>query len=59
MTYFEYMVTAFAITIGVSFALLIAYVIILLINRAIERYEDKGNGMDQKLLDMINNFGEE
>lgn len=59
MTYFEYMVTAFAITIGVSFALLVAYVIILLINRAIERYEDKGNGMDQKLLDLLESYGEE
>ncbi|NMC59664.1 MAG: hypothetical protein GYA51_09825 [Candidatus Methanofastidiosa archaeon] len=63
MTYIENIATGFSWFIGPLFAMLIFYILILLINRIVERYEEERNDsqmqMAQKLLEELKLYSEE
>ena len=63
MTYIENITTGFSWFIGPLFAMLIFYILILLINRIVERYEEERNDsqmqMAQKLLEELKLYSEE
>ena len=62
MTYLEIIATSFSWVMGPLFAILVFYALITLINRIVERYDERRSDphvqMAQKMLDELKNYGE-
>lgn len=62
MIYADYMATTFSYTMGLLFAFFIFYVLILLVNRIVQKYDEDENNprmkMAKQLLDELKSYGE-